>query len=363
MRRVIACLAAATSLVVSGCGARSRSDGSGSRVADRFLARYVTGDGRVLRHDQGGDIVSEGQAYGMLIAEIANRPSTARTIWSWTDAHLRRSDGLLISHANGSGGVEDQQPATDADTLAAYALLRYTGPDEDTLHDAGRRLADAVLDGESTTLAGDSVLAGDPVLVAAPWALAMSPPVVNPSYWMPAVFAALGRFTGDDRWRQAAMAAVSLLVQLTGNGRSLPTDWARLSNGRATPIPDPDGSAPIRYGLDAARLPVWLGTACTGDARRLAAHWWTILSGENRASDLALSTNGAMIDQDSNPLPLLAAAAAARAAGDTAASRALQARAAQQSTRRTTYYGDAWLALGSALLDRTLDPCREAADG
>ena len=48
----------------------SPSRASDARAADRFLAGYVTGDGRVIRRDQGGDIVSEGQAYGMLIAEV-----------------------------------------------------------------------------------------------------------------------------------------------------------------------------------------------------------------------------------------------------------------------------------------------------
>ena len=54
----------------------------------RFLQRYVTTDGRVIRLDQGGDIVSEGQAYGMLIAEAAGRPATVRAIWTWTRQHL-----------------------------------------------------------------------------------------------------------------------------------------------------------------------------------------------------------------------------------------------------------------------------------
>lgn len=354
LRGVLVCVAAAVSVSVSSCGGSSPAPGPKSADAEAFLDRYVTSDGRVLRRDQGGDIVSEGQAYGMLIAEAANRPSTVRRIWSWTSEHLRRPDGLLISHTDGSGRVQDAQSAADADTLGAYALLRYSGPDQGALHDAGRRLAAAVLDGETTTV-GDS-----PVVLAGPWAKAMSPPVVNPSYWMPAVYAALGHFTGDERWHHAAAAAVSMLRELTGDGRTLPTDWAQVTNGQLVAIASPDGSKPIQYGLDAARLPVWFGTACTTDARRLTARWWTnILSRDNRAADLALSPTGQPINQETNPLPLLAAAAAARAAGDTAASHALRARAAEQSRKTPTYYGDAWLALSAGLLDHTLDPCGE----
>ena len=40
-----------------------------ARIAgQKFLDEYVEPDGRVVRHDEGGDVVSEGQAYGMLIA-------------------------------------------------------------------------------------------------------------------------------------------------------------------------------------------------------------------------------------------------------------------------------------------------------
>ena len=118
----------------------------------RFLNRYVTSDGRVIRHDHGGDIVSEGQAYAMLIAEVAKRPALVRTIWSWTNERLGRADGLFSWHATGSGQILNPQPATDADVLIAYALLRYRGADQAALHAAGRRVAAAVLANESVTL-------------------------------------------------------------------------------------------------------------------------------------------------------------------------------------------------------------------
>jgi endo-1,4-beta-D-glucanase Y len=83
------------------------------------------------------------------------------------------------------------------------------------MHDAGRRLASAVLANETTTLDGA------PVLVAGPWAKAPLP-TVNPSYWMPGIFAALSEYTGDSRWKRAASTAVDLLRQVTDEGRLLP---------------------------------------------------------------------------------------------------------------------------------------------
>jgi endoglucanase len=325
-------------------------------AADHFLARYLTADGRVLRHDQDGDIVSEGQAYGMLIAEIAGKPATVRRIWSWTKSHLSRADGLLAFHAAGDGTVRSHEPAADADVLAAYALLRYDGLHDRAMHADGRRLAGAVLAEESTPLPS-----GEPIPVAGRWATVTSPPTVNPSYWMPGVFAALGRYTSDERWARAATTSERLLAELTEGGRQLPPDWARLEDGQLTPAGAPGRRQGIRYGLDAARLLLWLGTGRSDDGRRLAASWWTeLLSTDDRSAALALSLTGEVRDSDTNPLPLLAGAAAAAAAGDLTASGQLRGRAAAQAQHTPTYYGDAWLALGGALLDGALRPCCEA---
>jgi endo-1,4-beta-D-glucanase Y len=46
-----------------------------------FLAKYVLPDGRVARPDQGDDTVSEGQAYGLLLAEVADEPAVFGRIW------------------------------------------------------------------------------------------------------------------------------------------------------------------------------------------------------------------------------------------------------------------------------------------
>lgn len=319
-------------------------------AAERFLDRYVTSDGRVIRHDQGGDIVSEGQTYALLIAEVADRPALARTIWSWTSTHLGRSDGLFASHASGSGQVEDPHSATDADTLIAYALMRYVGPDQDALHKAGRRVADAVLAHESVSLPDGAALP-----VAGPWATSTKPPIVNPSYLMPGVFDALATLTGDDRWSGAARATVTMIDELTGSGTRLPPDWAQLAQGQLQAIANPGGGAGVQYGFDAARLPIWFATACTAGARRLAADWWRHVLGANgRSGPQALSLDGETINPAPSPVFLIAGAAAATAAGDTAAARALRSRAATLAREDPTYYGDAWVVLGPALLERSL---------
>ncbi|MGH2889168.1 MAG: hypothetical protein ACRDNJ_06045, partial [Solirubrobacteraceae bacterium] len=61
------------------------------------------------------------------------------------------------------------------------------------------------------------------------------------------------------------------------------------------------------------------------------------------------------------PLSLMAGAAAAEAAGDPAAAGRLRTRALAQAQDTSTYYGDAWAALGPALLNGTIAPCAHAA--
>jgi endoglucanase len=322
---------------------------------ESFLTDYVSADGRVLRHDQGDDIVSEGQAYGMLIAETAGRADAARTIWGWTKAHLARPDGLLAYHASANGEVLDDASATDADTLAAFALLRYDGEGASSMHADGRNLADAVLSHETAT---DD--AGRLVPVAGSWAVG-PPMVVNPSYWMPAVFDELARLTGDDRWGDLALTTIDLVAKATQDGRSLPTDWGHVSGSELEPVAAPDGSADVQYGLDAQRVPIWFATSCSQQAHSLAAAWWELLSSDDRSSALALAPDGNVVDDQSNPVPLLAAAAAARAAGDGSRSATLVAQAAAQAKATPTYYGDAWLALYSGLDQGSLVGC--PADG
>jgi endoglucanase len=288
----------------------------------------------------------------MLAAEIAKQPATVRVVWAWTSQHLRRPDGLLAFHASGDGTILDPQPAPDADILIAYALLRYGGPDARALHNGGTRLASSVMRLESVTAPG-----GAPVIAAGLWAMG-APVTIDPSYWMPPVFRALATLTGDQRWSHSADASVTLVDRATTGGRLLPADWAHLDGSRLDPIPAPSGGAAARYGLDAARLPVWFAVDCSAPARRLAASWWNdVLSVDDRTTPIALSLKGQVMDPSTNPLPLVAGAAAAEAAGDGSRVAQLRANAVSQAERTPTYYGDAWLALGEALLDRTLTVC------
>jgi endo-1,4-beta-D-glucanase Y len=359
-----AAFVAALAVASSGCGggsgaspsatARSTSPAaSATAAATAFLDAYVRADGRVVRTDQGGDTVSEGQAYGLVLAQAAGEDATFAKIWQWTRTHLQRGDGLLSYHADASGRVLDPQPASDADLLIAWTLLRATGPDAAALHADGRRVAAAVL-AEETTRAPDGGL----LLTAGPWATGR-PATLNPSYWALPVLRDLGSLTADRRWDDMAAAAVSSTSQITDGGRLLPPDWAALpASGAARPEPSPNGGqGQPQYGLDAQRTVVWFAADCDQRARVLAAAWWSLLKDPARQRPIALGLQGAVINAAAAPLPYVAAAAAARAAGDQTASTSLLEQAAAQQRMSPTYYGGAWSALGPMYIGRASGGC------
>ena len=339
-------------LVMSGGHARSsvsspsESGSSATAAARSFLRTYVDPDGRVVRRDQGGDTVSEGQAYALLLAEAAGERDTFARIWSWTRSHLQEPNGLFAFRANPDGTVADPQPASDADLLIAWALVRAGGPQAADYHREGISIANAVLAHE-TARRGDTLM-----LAAGPWATG-EPVTLDPSYWAPAAFEQLAQFTGDIRWRDLDNGTIRLSTELTSDGQALPPDWARVDKTTPVPTAAPNQSSRfIQYGLDAQRLPVWLATSCDPRGPRLAARLDPLLLAREDA--LALTPDGQIIDQQTNATPVVGAAAAAQAAGNDARRDSLLAEATRLNQQHPTYYGSAWLALGRTLLTTDL---------
>jgi glycosyl hydrolase family 8 len=91
-----------------------------------FLDHYELADGWVVRYDQGGDTVSEGQAYAMLVAAATGNQPRFEAARNWASSHLLRPDGLMAWHW-GSGRVLDNEPAADADVVAAFAVFSAAG--------------------------------------------------------------------------------------------------------------------------------------------------------------------------------------------------------------------------------------------
>lgn len=325
-----------------------------------FLDRYVERDGRVVRRDEGGDVVSEGQAYGMLVAVALGDRSRFNAIWGWTKTNLRRPDGLL-SWRWADGHVTDVNSASDADLDTDRALLLGGNRFGDAaLSDEGKQLGGQILRletvevGATTPPPGDAVPAGQwivgagPITVAGNWATA-APHAVDPGYFSPRSVQAIQQASGDARWTDINRTQRVLSWQLSGTGQ-LPPDWAVVDDaGHAVPTGPPVGGPP-QFGLDAARLPIRYAESCDPADRALAASLRPRVAASGDVPALR-NLDGSPASDWQHPVALVSAAATDDAAGDTDAGAARLDQASALQQRYPTYFGAAWVALGRIMLD------------
>jgi endo-1,4-beta-D-glucanase Y len=315
--------------------------GAGREASQEFFADYVATDGRVIRREQGGDTVSEGQAYALRLALGDGDAASFDRVWSWTRDHLQIGSGLFAWQWK-DGAITDDVPVADADLDVAVALSQASVRfHRDDYAAEARRIASAVLDHETVEVGGRLVL------VAGPWAVAER--VVNPSYLAPCDAAKLATLSADPRWLQLRDSSTLLLGEALSTG--LPSDWSVLDpSGRLHPIARPEDRAnPGTYGLDAARVPARLWGCEAG--RGLSSPLWDRL--QHLAADGAYSAyalDGAPLDTRPHPLGLIAGALTAGAAGDRSRAEELIVLAARLEHAQPSYYGAAWLGLAEDML-------------
>lgn len=235
--------------------ARAEAESDGWR---QWVQSFVTDDGRVVDDGQGGISHSEGQGYGLLLAQAFGDRDTFERLESWAAANLCiRQDALMAWKWSTSGGVEEWQNATDGDLFRAWALLRA---ERDSGWGARMPLARAILDDVLALCVGTDPRTEDELLLT-PGAEALRTPerlLVNPSYFLTRAMRELGDVIGDARLVRAADHGETLLAELAAAGM-LP-DWLTLTPEGITA---PEHHA-FRFGFDALRIPlylVWSGRA------------------------------------------------------------------------------------------------------
>jgi endo-1,4-beta-D-glucanase Y len=223
---------------------------------DQYRSRFITADGRVIDKDNDpkGVTHTEGQGYGMLLAEAVGDRTRFDQLWQWTQSHLRRPDGLFSWKFAACGTQEDcvadKNNASDGDILIAWALLR-AGQDwgQADYVAAARDIAKSVSDNLIVSLGEDTLL-----LPAVEGFSKDAGVVVNLSYW---VFPAFNAFTAafkDPLWGRLSENAPTLLREARFGKWQLPPDWLQLGDGPARPA---DGFPP-RFSFDAVRIPLYL---------------------------------------------------------------------------------------------------------
>lgn len=325
---------------------RPAPPGAATAQAERFLEQYVSTSGRVVRHDQGGDTVSEGQAWALLLAVALEDQDRAVAIVEWTEAHLARADGLLAWRW-ADGAVVDDHPASDADLVWAWGL-------DLAAETFGRPTWGARATATLDALAATSMVPtpAGPLLAAGPWATAWEDDaaVINPSYLWPTAL----RWAAEHESAFAGTAAAThaLLERLVADDTPLVPDWTRVDDrGEPTAMGAPaTPSDPPLHGLDAVRTWIWLAADCDPEVRALAA----AASGRfaSRPEDVV-----AVHDLEGTPrvdwqhtATLAGAAAVAHAAGDASTARARMDAAVALDREHPSYYGAAVTALAQLLL-------------
>src|SRR5258706_5489543 len=116
MKKAVVSLAVIAGCTVLAAGVSSCSAPSSPQqaAASRFLAKYTRPDGRVVRLDQGRDTVSEGQAYGMLLAEVAGDHRALQPLLLWAHPHLEHPAGVFIFHPHARRKGDRPQAAREA---------------------------------------------------------------------------------------------------------------------------------------------------------------------------------------------------------------------------------------------------------
>ena len=97
---------------------------------DSFKAQFISEGGRVISEDaEGGQTYSEGQAYALFFALVANDRPAFDKIFRWTENNLCNGDmtarlpaWLWGRRQDGTWGVIDSNAASDSDLWIAYAL-------------------------------------------------------------------------------------------------------------------------------------------------------------------------------------------------------------------------------------------------
>ncbi|MBY4767567.1 cellulose synthase complex periplasmic endoglucanase BcsZ [Burkholderia ambifaria] len=271
-RRVGTTLVLAVAAACAAAGAAGRAQAAQSGAADvqcgaawprwdAFKRDFVSADGRVIDVGSADSrTVSEGQAYGLFFALVANDRRTFDTILAWTENNLAQGDlsarlpAWLWGRApDGAWRVLDANAASDADLWIAYTLVEAGRLWRERSYTArGALLAKRVLDDETASVPGLGL-----TLLPGPtgFKLANGQWRVNPSYSPPQVIRGLATRLPDDR-RWAALAASTGRVLLDTAPKGFSPDWALYRAGAGFG-PDPQTRAESAY--NAIRVYLWAG--------------------------------------------------------------------------------------------------------
>jgi endo-1,4-beta-D-glucanase Y/predicted small lipoprotein YifL len=243
------------------CNLVPRDPGPVRAAYDRWRATFVTAAGdalRVQRPESGGDTVSEGIAYGMLLSVYANDQPTFDKLWQYSQ-HWLDGNKLMNWYISPDGtSVLGTGAASDADEDMAYALIaadaRWGGKGSLSTNyiDLANTQINLIWQYEVDHSHADVLLPGDT-------GFNTSPLVINISYFAPAYYKAFGKVTGQTaNWNNVAKTSYDI-IELTLNAQNgnqsngLVPAWS--TNAGVPMAPSGSPGMPIWHQLDSCRTP------------------------------------------------------------------------------------------------------------
>jgi len=219
----------------------------------QLYKQHFIAQGRVV--DNGNQQIShsEGQGYGMLLAEINNDRSTFEQLWRWTQKNLYREDiGLFAWRFNPEQHQSsDRNNATDGDILIGWALLRAgkRWNDQDYIA-ASEKIQSALLSKAVVTWADKTVM------LPGTFGFQHKDFInLNPSYFIFPAWQDFYTHSHRAKWKKLIDDGLSLLDIMRFGPHKLPTDWVMLNKeGSVAPATD----WPSRFSFDAIRIPLYL---------------------------------------------------------------------------------------------------------
>lgn len=228
---------------------------------ESYCRAFMDPQGRVIDHHAGGRSTSEGQAYALFFALVANDRSRFQRVLEWTENHLaqgglakRLPAWLWGKSSAGEWGVVDENSASDADVWLAYTLLEagrlWNDPE---LWRKGEALAALVARQETADLPGLGCM-----LLPAPRGFHPDQDVwqLNPSYLALQLFLRLAALQPSGPWAGIARNTPEVVRGSAPAGFVM--DWS------AWRVRAGFGFGPLPYGeasgsYDAIRVYLWAG--------------------------------------------------------------------------------------------------------
>lgn len=238
-----------------------------------FAQAFITDTGRVVDRSSPTSLTySEGQAYALFFALVANDRSRFEALLRWTEDNLCGGDLTAQlpawqwgHNAQDQWGPLDNHPASDADLWIAYALGEAGRLWQQRRYSALSRLVmDRVLREEVAHLPGLG-----PTLLPGPVGFALSGDRwrLSPSYLPMHLMRWLARQRPDTAW--PAVADSSLRVILNSATQGFAPDWTIYNASDASFGPDTESSAGLGA-HNAIRVYLWTGLLPEGHPDRNA---------------------------------------------------------------------------------------------